>query len=259
VKQASLSILLVFVGACTGYIIESEIFDGETETYNLLGSSSDICENLPGVACTFTQPPADATPEMGGCWVTGIGHIGSDLNGNGISDKPGAGKANQDSYGGNAMGMKDGTVRGQWQNTTHLADGKHKFHGQANFLYCFNDGGPGPDVPKAFPNRAIWGGPGKWDHEDGYLFIVSSADYKEGKDGNDANIRDAYAITVYKDADGDGTATAADPIIYEETDCVFGNFQIHPPNQGHPYIPAPLTAEMDRISTSQDLCPNNNW
>ena len=195
----------------------------------------------------------------GGCFVTGIGHIGTDTNGDGISDEPGAGVADQDSYGGNAMGMKDGRVRGQWQNTTHLDDVKHKFHGQAEFLYCWNDGNPGPDVPVAEPNRAIWGGPGQWDHEDGYLFIVSAADYVEGKEHEDALIRDAYAITIYRDLDGDGVATIFDEIVYEEPDCVFGNFQIHPPNDGHPYIAAPLTFEMARISTEQDLCPDGNW
>jgi hypothetical protein len=194
--------------------------------------------------------------DVGGCFVTGIGHIGSDENGNGISDQPGAGRANQDSYGGNAMGMKDGDVRGQWQNTTHLGD---VFHGQATFLYCWNDGGPGPDVPVAEPNRAIWGGPGQWNHEDGYLFIVSAADYKEGKEDADAGIRDAYAITIYYDTDGDGVATDADEIVYEETDCVFGNFQIHPPNQGHPEVEADLTQEMLRISATQELCPDANW
>ena len=199
------------------------------------------------------------TEETGGCFVTGIGHIGSDENENGISDQPGAGRADQDSYGGNAMGMRDGRVRGQWQNTTHLDGTRDVFHGQAEFLYCWNDGGPGPDVPVAEPNRAIWGGPGQWNHEDGYLFIVSAADYKEGKEDEDAGIRDAYAITIYRDVDGDGIATSDDEIVYEETDCVFGNFQIHPPNNGHPYIGAELTDEMNRISSSQDLCPDNNW
>jgi hypothetical protein len=247
-------LVTIYVSGCLGVIDGTETID--QESYQVFGD----CPDIEGIACTSVgSPPPGAQPEVGGCWVTGIGHIGSDLNDNGISDKPGAGKANQDSYGGNAMGMKDGTVRGQWQNTTHLAESKSKFHGQAEFLYCWNDGGPGPDVPKAEPNRAIWGGPGKWDHEEGYLFIVSAADYKEGKEKGDAAIRDAYAITVYRDTDGDGTATAADEVVYEESDCVFGNFQIHPPNQGHPYVPSPVTEEMDRISSTQDLCPNNNW
>jgi len=194
----------------------------------------------------------------GGCWVTGIGHIGADDNGNGISDQPGAGRAGQDSYGGLAVTMKDGSVTGQWQNTTHLYGSKDVFHGEPEFVYCWNDGGPGPDVPNAYPNRAIWGGPGTWNHEEGYLFIASAADYKEGGDGTDASIRDAYAITVYYDMDGDGVATSADPIVYEETDCVYGNFQIHMTNKGHPYIPSQVTQEMDRISSTQDLCPDAN-
>jgi hypothetical protein len=208
----------------------------------------------------YIPPLGEIPPDVvsGGCWITGGGHIGTDENGNGISDKPGAGVAYQDSFGGNAKGFKDGTVKGQWQNTTHL-EAKDKFHGQATFHYCWHDGGPGPDVPKAEANRAIWGGPGTWDHEPGYLFIVSAADYKEGKEKGDADIRDAYAITIYHDDDGDGVATAADSIVYQETDCWFGNFQIHPPNNGHPYIPAELSPEMDRVSSEQELCPNANW
>ncbi|MBI4510842.1 MAG: hypothetical protein HY698_14505 [Deltaproteobacteria bacterium] len=212
----------------------------------------------PGASDTDARAYA-TTILAGGCFVTGIGHIGSDENGNGISDRPGAGRAHQDSYGGNAMGMKDGRVRGQWQNTTHLEHRRNKFHGQAEFLLCWNDGGPGPDVPRALPNRAAWGGSGTWDHEPGYLFIVSAADYKEGKEGGDANIRDAYAITVYRDVDGDRAATRADEVVYEESDCVYGNFQIHPPNQGHPYTTAAITNEMARIVSGQDLCPSNNW
>lgn len=203
--------------------------------------------------------PASAGYFEGGCFVTGTGHIGADENGNGISDRPGAGAAHQDSYAGNAEGMRDGRVHGQWQNTTHQEGTKDKFHGQAEFLYCWHDGGPGPDVPTAYPNRAIWGGPGKWNHEPGYLFIASAADYGEGNGGPHAEIRDAYAITIYRDVDGDRVATAADEIVYEESDCVFGNFQIHPPNNGHPYIPAEVTSEMDRVSSEQDLCPDSNW
>jgi hypothetical protein len=225
--------------------------------FTLILSSIALAQNYEQTRTNFyvgVNAPAD------GCWVSGIGHIGEDENGNGISDTPGAGMAHQDSYGGQAMGMKDGRVRGQWQNTTHLEDGMHKFHGQAEFLYCWNDGfSEGPDVPNATANRAIWGGPGKWDNEEGYLFIVSAADYKEGKDRVAADIRDAYAITIYKDDDGDGQATAADQIVYEESDCVFGNFQIHPPNNGHPYIGSAFTSEMDRLASTQDLCPNNNW
>ena len=85
------------------------------------------------------------------------------------------------------------------------------------------------------------------------------ADYGEGNDAGDAGIRDAYAIAVYRDVDGDGVATAADTIVYEESDCVFGDLQIHPPTDGHPYIPAALTAEMNRVSSTQDLCPNDSW
>lgn len=253
-KKIALVFVSLFAVGCLGTI------DSDTtkeDIYQIFQTGEAAIDGADGAE--LIPVPPGAQPDQGGCWVTGIGHIGSDLNNNGISDKPGAGVANQDSYGGNAMGMKDGRVRGQWQNTTHLEGSKSKFHGQAVFLYCWNDGGPGPDVPKAEPNRAIWGGPGKWDHQEGYLFIVSAADYKEGKEKGDADIRDAYAITVYFDVDGDGRATGADQIVYEESDCVFGNFQIHPPNQGHPYIPSEMTSEMNRISSTQDLCPNANW
>jgi hypothetical protein len=260
-KNLSPLVALLLVAGCGGEITDiSNLSD--VNIYTIIGECSEATNLGGSVACVSSELPPDALPpEEGGCWITGIGHIGSDLNLNGISDKPGAGAANQDSFGGNAKGMKSGIVKGQWQNTTHLADGKHKFHGEPNFLFCWNDGGPGPDVPKAYPNRAIWAGPGKWDHQDGYVFIASAADYKEGKDGADANIRDAYAITVYKDEDGDGVASAGDTIVYEETDCVYGNFQIHPPNNGHPYVPAQPNAEMDRIRTTQDLCPgpDPNW
>lgn len=260
-KILSPLVALLLLAGCGGEITDIANL-ADMEIYTVIGDCPDSLGA--SVGCVSTDLPPDTPPpdQEGGCWITGIGHIGSDLNNNGISDKPGAGAANQDSFGGNAKGFKGGFVKGQWQNTTHLADGKHKFHGVPNFLYCWNDGGPGPDVPKAYPNRAIWAGPGKWDHQDGYVFIASAADYKEGKDGADANIRDAYAITVYKDENGDGVATlGVDTVVYEESDCVYGNFQIHPPNNGHPYIPATPTAAMDDVSNNQDLCPgpDPNW
>lgn len=253
------SCLAVLLSGCVGDIKEMSVY----ECIDDLPCSLD--ETLQELIDEGSLPPDSTNRELmnllleGGCFVTGIGHIGSDENGDGISDQPGAGQANQDSYGGNAMGMKDGRVRGQWQNTTHLDGTKDVFHGQAEFLYCWNDGGPGPDVPVAEPNRAIWGGPGQWNHEKGYLFIVSSADYKEGKEGGDADIRDAYAIRVYRDTDENGVATADDELIYEETDCVFGNFQIHPPNNGHPYLPSLLTDEMANLAGTQDLCTDHQW
>jgi hypothetical protein len=159
--------------------------------------------------CNFEEEEAD-----GGCFVTGIGHIGDAL------DHPGAGRANQDSFGGNAMGMRDGRVRGQWQNTTHIGD---VFHGSVSWLRCWRDDGLGPEVPVAIPNNAEWGGIGKWNHEDGYAFRVHAADRAEG-----GSHMDEYEIFIWN--------PAGDEMIYSESDIIDGgNFQIHPPNAGHPY------------------------
>lgn len=158
-----------------------------------------------------------ALPPLGGCFVTGIGHIGDEAN------HPGAGRAGEDSFGGNAMGMRDGSVRGEWQNTTHQGD---LFHGQATWLRCWKDEGEGPEVPRAIPNVAEWGGPGKWNHDEGFTFQVHAEDRREG-----GSHFDYYGITVWD---------AAGAVIYEEGDLIDGgNFQIHPPNGGHPYEPVP--------------------
>lgn len=152
-------------------------------------------------------------PNLEGCFVTGIGHIGDEAN------HPGAGRAEEDSFGGNAMGMRDGTVRGEWQNTTHLGD---LFHGEASWLRCWKDEGEGPEVPRAIPNVAEWGGSGKWNHAEGYTFQIRAEDRREG-----GSHFDYYGITVWD---------SVGAVVYEEGDLIDGgNFQIHPPNSGHPY------------------------
>jgi hypothetical protein len=153
----------------------------------------------------------------GGCWITGGGHIGS------ADSHGGAGQNDQDSFGFNAMGMKDGRVRGELQNTTHLGD---LFHGQATWIRCWKDEGIGPEVPRAIPNNAQWGGPGTWNHEEGYTWEAHLADRAEG-----GSHQDEYEIWVYGP---DGA------LVYTQNasmDLVItgGNFQIHPPNNGHPY------------------------
>lgn len=159
--------------------------------------------------------------------------------------------AHGDWFGGNLMGMKDGRVRGQWQ---HIY-GALRFHGYAEFQVCWNDGGPGPDVPRAFPNRAVFGGKGIWQGEPGYLWIVAVADYKEGADWGDDAFSDAYAICIYYDIDGDGIATVADDFIYEVSGCISGgNVQVIPPTNGHPYLPCELTAEMYRVNSLLPTC-----
>jgi hypothetical protein len=174
--------------------------------------------------CVFDDAGDDDRRDIdeGGCWITGGGHIGD------ASSHGGAGQNDQDSFGFNAMGMKSGYVRGEIQNTTHLGD---VFHGQATWLHCWKDDGAGPEVPRAIPNNAEWGGTGEWNHEAGYTWEAHLADRAEG-----GSHEDEYEIWI----------TALDnTLVYSQTadqDLVItgGNFQIHPPNNGHPYDP-PLT------------------
>jgi len=201
----TLWVCALVVGGCVGTVVDG----------------SEVGTESAGLMCLDTDNPDSCfyREDTGGCFVTGIGHIGD------AADHPGAGRADQDSFGGNAMGMKDGTVRGEWQNTTHLGD---LFHGQATWLRCWKDDGIGPEVPRAIPNNAEWGGPGLWNHEEGYSFRVHAQDRAEG-----GHHIDFYSITVFGP---DGS------LVYEEGDLIDGgNFQIHPPNNGHPYevVPSP--------------------
>ena len=177
--------------------------------------------------------PVQAQSIIGGGFVIGGGNL-----------------ANGASYGGNVMGMKDGRIRGEWQHT----HGALTFHGYASFLICHHDGGPGPDVPRAEPNRAVFGGAGTWQGQPGYLWIVAVADRKEGADAP-FPLSDAYAICIYRDLDGNGIATSTDPIIYEVSECISGgNVQVVPPTKGHPYVPCSLTEEMERIANTLPHC-----
>jgi hypothetical protein len=157
--------------------------------------------------------PDGGTVEVppGGCFVTGIGTLFS-------------GTARQ-SFGGNGMYMKDGSVRGEWQHVDHSAvSPENRFHGQVTYLTCQKIPGPGPDVPHALPNQAIWGGPGRWNNVDGYTFEVVAVDRQEP-----GRHHDEYHITI-KDSSG--------AVILDKGDIISGgNFQIHPSNAGHPYSP----------------------
>ena len=214
---AVVSLLLVAgLGACVSGDIAA---DGSTA----IRESGLLCLNVQGeqegepcVLDTLDEGEGEDLLE-GGCWITGGGHIG-DSNSHG-----GAGQNDQDSFGFNAMGMKDGTVRGELQNTTHLGD---LFHGEATWIRCWKDEGDGPQVPKAVPNNAEWGGAGVWNHEEGYTWEAHLADRAEG-----GSHRDEYEIWVWA-ADGSlvYSQTAADDLVITG-----GNFQIHPPNNGHPY------------------------
>ena len=242
----------------------------------LAGSCPEVA--VEGTAC-LEEPPAKESqpPEDGGCWVTGIGTFGKGPS--------------RDSFGGNAMTMKNGSVRGQWQHVDHFDvsgrqnNGQNLFHGSVDYLRCqryptLN----GPQVPKAEPNFANWGGTGRFNGEDGYRFDVRAFDHAEG-----GIFADRYAITIWDsegtvvlEADGEGTrdivngpaaamggkrrggavdrgqaSTAPeraqgnprDTSCREDSSLVDnpnlawvaelgclsgGNFQIHPPNAGHP-------------------------
>ena len=168
------------------------------------------------------KPPAE-----GGCWVTGGGFI-ADANGT-------------DSFGGNAMPMKAGYVRGQWQDVSHPSG--NTMHGEPSYIVCRNvpnEPGPGhPNGPQhTFDiNQAYFGGMGKWDGADGYWFDVMVEDH--GEPGNLSSHKpgvtpDYYHLTVRKYAGQNQSG----PIVYDvEGPLVGGNIQIHPPNAGHPYSP----------------------
>ena len=50
------------------------------------------------------------------------------------------------------------------------------------------DEGDGPEVPKAIPNIARWGGTGTWNHEEGYAWEARLADRAEGGSGRTPSI-----------------------------------------------------------------------
>src|SRR5205814_7147592 len=102
------------------------------------------CQNTgPTDVCSGALSPA-----QGGCWVTGGGFI-VDADGN-------------DSYGGNAMPMKDGRIRGEWEHVDHGT--MDKAHGQARYIVCRHVDEPGPGQPSGPShnfniNQVYFGGP----------------------------------------------------------------------------------------------------
>ncbi len=172
--------------------------------------------------------------EGGGCWLSGIGTIGC------------PGEVQHDSFGGNAMTKKDGSVKGSW---THISIASEViFSGEVHYLVCKDFPSlPGPDVPVASPNYANFGGTGKLNGQDGYFFDVKVFDHAEP-----GIYRDRYSIDIYDEnkalvyhADGHITDIChgcLDPSVPEDLawvsdmGCISGgNFQIQPPNAGHPY------------------------
>lgn len=178
---------------------------------------------IPDGTCDDCVPPSG-----GGCWVTGGGFIPDAIG--------------QDSFGGNAMPMKSGSVRGEWENVDH--DGT-KAHGEAQYIFCRHVSEPGPGQPSGPShnfdvNQVYFGGParyftnGAW--ADGYWFDVMAKDHGEGK-GKNAGGADYYHFTL-RQISGSGVSGA---VVYDEENSLGGgNIQIHPPNNGHPYSPSTL-------------------
>jgi hypothetical protein len=168
-------------------------------------------------------------PASGGCWVTGGGFI-----------DPATG---QDSFGGNAMPMKSGTIRGEWENVDHGSG--LNVHGQPSYLYCRHVDEPGPGADNGpnhdfTTNQAYFGGAARvfannaW--TDGYWFDVVVDDHGEGK-GAKSGGPDLYHITVR----APGAANQPGAIVYDgEGNLSGGNIQLHPPNNGHPYTGSAL-------------------
>lgn len=182
------------------------------------GSCEPVCEDTWCDFCDEGQPPGD-----GGCWITGIGFL-VDTGG-------------KDNFGGNGMPMKAGYMRGQWEHVDHATG--NKLHASVSYLVCRHVDEPGPGVPNG-PNhdfdinQAYYGGQGRWFEpdvgwQDGYWFDVRAEDHGEpGKS-------DEYYFSVRRMSDG--------AVVYETGGVLGGgNFQIHPPNAGHPFTLGQLPA-----------------
>ena len=167
-------------------------------------------------ACVPNGTSTDCTPPAeGGCWITGGGFVTDDDG--------------KDTFGGNAMPMKDGSVRGEWENIEHGTG--DNLHGQANYIYCRRVAGPGPGHPNGprhnfDDNQAYFGGPATYNGASGYWFDVVVED--QGEPGR----LDTYQITIRKGASGSNPGT----VVFQESGTMAqgGNIQLHPPNGGHP-------------------------
>ncbi len=131
--------------------------------------------------------------------------------------------------------MKDGTVRGEWENIEH-GNGDNT-HGQANYIFCRVVPGPGPGHPNGPQhnfdiNQAYFGGPATFNGADGYWFDVVVEDH--GEPGR----LDTYHITVRQGAQG----TQGGTVVFEEAGVMDqgGNIQLHPSNGGHPFTQSVL-------------------
>jgi len=196
--------------------------------------STAILSTILSVLVVVTISQAYAIEE-GGCWVSGGGTLGC------------AGDSQRGSFGGNAMTMKDRSVRGTW---THISqDSEVIFQGEVHYIICKKFPSlSGPGVPTAYPNYANFGGTGVFNGDDGYYFDVKVFDH-----GEPGKYRDRYAIDIYDStktlvyhADGQNTRYCHECLEDDDVTldlawvldlgCISGgNVQIHPPVGGHPY------------------------
>jgi hypothetical protein len=161
-------------------------------------------------------------PTEGGCWITGGGFVTDDDG--------------KDTFGGNAMPMKDGTVRGEWENIEHGTG--DNTHGQAHYIFCRVVPGPGPGHPNGpkhdfVDNQAYFGGPATYNGASGYWFDAVVEDH--GEPGR----LDTYQITVRQ---GASLTSGGGTVVFQESGVMTqgGNIQLHPPNAGHPFTMSPL-------------------
>src|SRR5262249_12313670 len=152
-----------------------------------------------------------------------------------------------DNFGGNAKGMKDGRIQGNWNHVDH-GTGNHA-KGKPAYLVCRHVDEPGPGQPggkKGFTmNQVYFGGPAEWREAargagaEGYWFDVVAKDH--GGPGSQPSPKngfmvDTYHFTIRKMDDPANKVSGA--VVYEvKGDLVGGNIQLHPPNGGHPYTP----------------------
>lgn len=173
-----------------------------------------VCEDTYCEICEHSDPPSE-----GGCWITGIGYL---------VDSDG-----KDNFGGNGMPMKEGYLRGEWEHVDHGTG--NKFHGTIGYLVCRHVDEPGPGVPRATANQTYYGGVGRWfdaatgTWSEGYWFDVMAEDHGEpGK-------TDEYYFTA--------RLMSTNTVIYATGGILGGgNFQVHPPNSGHPFTQGTLPA-----------------
>ncbi|MGE5185472.1 MAG: hypothetical protein ACM31C_25585 [Acidobacteriota bacterium] len=201
----------------------------------LLGDTSfELTQQCDGSACTpecidttCKTCEGGSPPSEGGCWVTGIGYL---------TDSDG-----RDSFGGNGMPMKAGYVRGEWEHQDHGTG--DKLHGKIGYLYCRHVDEPGPGQPSGSDhtfdiNQAYFGGQGRWyvpgtGWTEGFWFDIMAEDH--GEPGSS----DEYYFAV-RQIDPSGQVG---PILYQTGGVLAGgNFQIHPPNDGHPFTMGSIPA-----------------